>query len=167
MLKTPHTIDIDALKQANRSPRGASGLSFPAELLSAITATRSKSEHGTIYLVRIEEQDGAATNTSTSTNTTNSSSSSAHSRIAETTADLELANELAIQHFRDACIAAFPEIVARGFEGCAKADSAGAWPCMFDWELSQDAHVRLGAAVPELRRQITIQVEPHKLWASS
>ncbi|KAI1417910.1 hypothetical protein F5Y13DRAFT_150038 [Hypoxylon sp. FL1857] len=147
-------VDLHELKRANRSPHPDSGLEFPKEMLDAITSTRSQTVHhgqGTSYIVVVEE---------------NSGDTNPRFRIAATTTNLELANELAIKDFRTACVQLFPNITMKGSEYWVKVNSVGTQPGFIGWKLEENVYIQLGINVPETHQLITVRVEPHELLTS-
>ncbi|TGJ80071.1 hypothetical protein E0Z10_g8704 [Xylaria hypoxylon] len=147
-------VDFQWLEQANRGPHADSGLEFPTDMLDAIKSARSKAsrdEYRMTYIVVAHKDNGDST---------------PRFDILATSWDLDLANELAIKHFRDACSRSFPSITTETRHHWAKSDNANTQPGAFKWKLDEDAYIRLDATVPSSDR-ITVRVDAQKLSARS
>ncbi|KAI1116790.1 hypothetical protein F5Y14DRAFT_33601 [Nemania sp. NC0429] len=147
-------VDFHELERANRSPHADSGLEFPTDMLDAIRSTRSRAllphDFKLTYVVVASEEDA---------------DSKPRFEILATSWDLELANALAIKHFRDACSRSFPGVTAEVRDHWAKPTDADSRPGGLSWKLDEDAYLRLDAAVPMSSRRITVQVIAQKLSA--
>ncbi|RWA10619.1 hypothetical protein EKO27_g4488 [Xylaria grammica] len=145
-------VDFQELQYANREPHTDSGLDLPADMLDAIKSARSKAtlnEYQMTYVVdAYEDKPGSI----------------ARFDILATSWDLDLANELAIKHFRDACSRLFPGITSGIQVHGAKPDSASTRPSSFNWMLDRDACIQLDATVPNSGR-IIVRVDAQKLSA--
>ncbi|KAI8951759.1 hypothetical protein F4801DRAFT_261652 [Xylaria longipes] len=148
-------VDFQVLKRANRDPHTDSGLEFPTDMLDAIRLTSSKAtreECIMTYIVVANEENMDSTT---------------RFNILATSWDLELANELAIKHFRDACSQSFPSITAKAREHWANSVSTDAQSSGFSWNLNEDGYIQLDAIAPKGGRRITVRVDAQKLSARS
>ncbi len=121
----------------NRKLHIDSGHRFPPEMLDEVAKKSSKSarrgENASIYRVLVGENanggpipDGFG---------------------IETTDDLELANELALKHFREKWI-----------DHLVNSRNGGAQPSALEWKLDNDAHIHLSAALPGTDNRLTVWV---------
>ncbi|KAI1196064.1 hypothetical protein F5X97DRAFT_224437 [Nemania serpens] len=145
-------VDFTKLERANRDPHADSGLKFPTDMLDAIRSTRSKAAPEfkmTYVVVACEEVADSAPFFS----------------ILATSGDLELANELAIKHFRDACSRPSRGITAETRRLWAKSVGAGNQSGAFNWKLDKDACIQLDTTMPMSDRRITVRVDAKRLSA--
>lgn len=122
-------------------------------MLDAIRSTRSKAtpdDFKMTYVV-VASEEGA--------------DSTFRFNILATSWDLELANALAIKHFRDACSRSFPRITAEIGDHWAKSIGPDSQSAVFSWKLDEDAYIRLDATVPRSSRRVTVRVDAQKLSA--
>ena len=140
-------VDLDSLKQLNRSPHtSSSGLTFPTQLLDSIRDTDSgpTGQDGNAYIV-VEENTHAERRFS----------------IVSVTRDLTLANELAAKHFRDGCCQYCPDIAAAESPWrWVNFDRESAQPGLLNWGMNEHACVRLYVSVPEAEALFGVFVEP-------
>ncbi|KAI0481568.1 hypothetical protein F4859DRAFT_425170 [Xylaria cf. heliscus] len=145
-------VDFQGLQHANRVPHADSGLEFPTAMLDTIRSTRPKTtrekyEMTYVVVARKDQVD-----------------STPHFEILATSWDLELANELAIKHFRDACSQFFPSITETTRESWVRSDSAGIQSGAFGWNFDDNACIQLDAAVLGSGR-ISVQVKAQRISA--
>ncbi|KAI0440170.1 hypothetical protein F4803DRAFT_485891 [Xylaria telfairii] len=146
-------VDLQVLQSTNREPHADSGLDLPADMLDAIKSARSKAilnEYQMVYVVVAHEDNLAAPRFD----------------ILATSLDLELANELAIKHFRDACSRLFPSITGETQVHWAKSNSTSTRPGSLNWRLERDICIQLDAKMPN-NGSIIVQVNAQKLSARS
>ncbi|KAJ8120121.1 hypothetical protein O1611_g10447 [Lasiodiplodia mahajangana] len=137
-------VDFQDLERANREPHVKSGLEIPTDMLGAIRSTRSKDtadEFKMTYIIVASEENG---------------DSAPRFDILATSWDLELANALALGHFRDECSQSFPTITDTIREHWAKSTNAGTQSDGFNWKLDKEAYIQLDTIVPGSNRRITV-----------
>ncbi|KAI1749937.1 hypothetical protein F4782DRAFT_533019 [Xylaria castorea] len=148
-------VDFQGLECANRDPHTDSGLKFPTDMLDAIMSTHSKvmrDQYEMIYIVVANEDNVDST---------------PRFDILATSQDLELANELAIKHFRNQCSQSFSDITDETREHWARSNGAGIQSNGFNWKLDKDAYIQLDTTVPGNSHRITVRVNAQKLLARS
>ncbi|KAI0506348.1 hypothetical protein F5B22DRAFT_450413 [Xylaria bambusicola] len=145
-------VDFQELHYANRERHTDSGLDLPADMLGAIKSACPKAtlnEYQMTYVVYANEDKPG---------------SIPRFDILATSWDLELANELAIKHFRDAYSRLFPGIAGGAQVYRAELDGASTRPGPFNWTLDRHACIQLDATAPNSGR-IIVRVDAQKLLA--
>ncbi|KAI1740850.1 hypothetical protein F4680DRAFT_87392 [Xylaria scruposa] len=146
-------VDFQELRRANRDPHIDSGLKFPTIMLDVIKSKSSGAMRDTIiYTVAANEENVDST---------------PHFDILAVSMDLELANELAIKHFRDMCSQSIPYITDETREQWEGPKRADIQTQVFSWKFNQDAYIQLDATLPSSNHRITVQVIARKLLARS
>lgn len=137
-------VDFQALEHTNRSPHTQSGLTFPAQLFEVVTKTGPglPQRRSMVYIV-VEE----------------STRPEPPFNIVATTQDLELENELAIMHFRDACSQYCPTIATDSLEHWTRVEGDDFKPGALNWKLYGGTYVCLWAIIPGVEGQVSVRVE--------
>ncbi|KAI1504006.1 hypothetical protein F5X99DRAFT_406384 [Biscogniauxia marginata] len=166
------------LKAENREIHAFSGIEYPKELFEALSEVYAQiQDSGNTH-----NDDAAATSTTTPPSSSSSSSSPRPGRLyilleennralpyfaaLNATADLELANEVALARFRDLCHEHFPRIAAEHFDvfepgprdGWARADGDIRRVAKFAWWVGEGGCVALSAAMPGTEFQVVVRV---------
>lgn len=146
---TGRQIDVELLKQGNRQLHPESSLKFSVEMLDSLIEPHAADlgGDGRIFNVFYREECQAY---------------DIKFGLEATAIDLELANELAMMHFREAC-SQIPGFLSERYSNWIRSDSEQYLPASLTWHLDRSGCLRLSATSPDRLEQRILWVAPQVL----